>query len=145
MMKFKILGMHAEEMHFRMNVIKADPDTKFEIKPQFNRNLKKIKELPKRRIAELVVRVESTNAEPKPFDLNIKLVAVFELEDEIWLVEEEKEFAAAATRIMFPYLRATVASLTTAAMMPPLQLPVIDGGIMFPEDRPAEADQESSK
>lgn len=135
MVKFRIMGMHAEEMHFRLNVIKAEPDTKFEIKPQFNRNLKKIKELPKRRIAELICRIESTNAEPKPFDMTLKLVAVFELEEEIWLVEEEKEFAQASTRIMFPYLRSAVANLTTTAMMPPLQLPVIDGGLMFPEDR----------
>ena len=135
MVNFKMLGMHGEEMHFRTNVIKADPDTKFEIKPQFNRNMKKIKELPKRRVAELIVRIESTASEPKPFDMNIKLVAAFDLEEEIWLVEEEKEFAIAATRIMFPYLRSMVANLTTAAMMPPLQLPIIDGGSMFPEDR----------
>lgn len=127
--------MHCEEMHFKTNVIKAEPDTKFEIKPQFSRNVRKSKEMPKRRITELSVRIESTNADPKPFDLTVRLVAVFELEEELWLVEDEKVFASESGRIMYPYLRAAIANLSAAAMVPPLQMPIIDGGSMFPEDR----------
>ena len=134
MVNYKILGIHCEEMQFRMNVIKADADTKFEIKPQFNRNMKKMKELPNRRIIELSVKIESRENDLKPFDLSVRAVAAFDLEEEIWLVEEEKEFAIEATRLIFPYLRSSVANLTAAAMIPPLQLPVIDGGKMFPED-----------
>ena len=57
MIKYKMLGMHCEDMRFRLNVVKAEPQTKFEIKPEFNRQLKKIKELPKRRILELTVKM----------------------------------------------------------------------------------------
>lgn len=135
MVKFKMLGMHCEDMRFRLNVVKAEPQTKFEIKPEFNRQLKKIKELPRRRIIELTVKMISTEAEPKPFDLAIRLVAVFELEDELWLVEDEREFITAATRSTFPYLRSAITNLTAAAMINPLILPPLDGGTLFPEEK----------
>lgn len=135
MVKFKLMGMHCEDMRFRLNVLKAEPQTKFEIKPEFNRQLKKIKELPKRRIVELTVKMISTEENPKPFDLAIRLVAVYELENEIWLVEDEREFITAATRATFPYLRTAVTNLTATAMINPLMLPPLDGGTLFPEEK----------
>lgn len=133
-MNLKNIGMHVEEMSFKLNLIKAEPNSKFEIKPQFSRNVKKMKELPKRRIVELIMKIENTKDMPKPFDVNVKLVGVFELEDEIWLTEEEKEVAIFATRAMYPYMRSAVASITSSAMMPALHLPLFDGGSLFPED-----------
>ncbi len=135
MINFKMLGMHCEDMRFRLNVVKADPQTKFEIKPEFNRQLKKVKELPKRRIVELTVKMVSTENEPKPFDLAIRLVAVFDLDEEIWLAEDEKEFINAATRATFPYLRCAITNLTSAAMINPLMLPPLDGGALFPDEK----------
>ena len=102
MVKFRMLGMHCEDMRFRLNVVKAEPQTKFEIKPEFNRQIKKIKEMPKRRVIELTVKMIGTETDPKPFDLAIRLVANFELEEEIWLAEDERAFVAAATRATFP-------------------------------------------
>lgn len=137
MIKFKMLGMHCEDMRFRLNVVKAEPQTKFEIKPEFNRQVKKIKELPKRRIIELTVKMIGTESDPKPFDLAIRLVANFELDEEIWLAEDEREFITAATRATFPYLRSAITNLTAAAMINPLILPPIDGGALFPENKAA--------
>ena len=133
MVKFKMLGMHCEDMRFRLNVVKAEPQTKFEIKPEFNRQVKKIKETPKRRIVEMTVKMIGTETDPKPFDLAIRLIANFELEEEIWLAEDEREFITAATRATFPYLRSAITNLTAAAMINPLILPPIDGGTLFPE------------
>lgn len=140
MVKFKMLGMHCEDMRFRLNVVKAEPQTKFEIKPEFNRQVKKIKEMPRRRIIELTVKMIGTETDPKPFDLAIRLVANFELEDEIWLAEDEREFITAATRATFPYLRSAITNLTAAAMISPLMLPPIDGGALFPENKPTESE-----
>ena len=137
MVKFKMLGMHCEDMRFRLNVVKAEPQTKFEIKPEFNRQVKKIKELPKRRIIELTVKRKGTATDPKPFELAIRLVANFELDEEIWLAEDEREFITAATRATFPYLRSAITNLTAAAMINPLILPPIDGGALFPENKGA--------
>ena len=75
--------------------------------------------------------------EPKPFDLAIRLVANFELDEEIWLAEDEREFITAATRATFPYLRSAITNLTAAAMINPLILPPIDGGALFPENKGA--------
>ena len=134
MIKYKVLGMHCEDMRFRLNVVKAEPQTKFEIKPEFNRQLKKIKELPKRRIIELTVKMIGTETDPKPFDLAIRFVAAFELEEEIWLAEDEQEFVQSATRATFPYLRSAITNLTAAAMINPLILPPLDGATLFPEE-----------
>ena len=133
MVKFKMLGMHCEDMRFRLNVVKAEPQTKFEIKPEFNRQVKKIKEMPKRRIVEMTVKMIGTETDPKPFDLAIRLIANFELDEEIWLAEDEREFITAATRATFPYLRSAITNLTAAAMINPLILPPIDGGTLFPQ------------
>lgn len=135
MVNYKILGMHCEDMRFRLNVLKAEPQAKFEITPEFNRQVKKNKDLPKRRIIELTVKMIGTEQNPKPFDLAIRLVAAFELEEEIWLVDDEREFVTAATRAIFPYLRSAVTNLTAAAMVNPLILPPLDGGNLFPEDK----------
>ena len=136
MIKFKVLGMHCEDMRFRLNVVKAEPQTKFEIKPEFNRQLKKVKELPKRRIIEMTVKMISTEENPKPFDLAIRMVAAFELEEEIWLAEDEKEFVTAAMRATFPYHRSAITNLTASAMINPLILPPLDGGTLFPDELP---------
>ena len=128
-----MLGMHCEDMRFRLNVVQSEPQTKFEIKPEFNRQVKKIKEMPKRRIVEMTVKMIGTETDPKPFDLAIRLIANFELEEEIWLAEDEREFITAATRATFPYLRSAITNLTAAAMINPLILPPIDGGTLFPE------------
>lgn len=136
MIKYKVLGMHCEDMRFRLNVVKAEPQTKFEIKPEFNRQLKKIKEFPKRRIIEMTVKMIGTETDPKPFDLAIRMVAVFELEEEIWLAEDEKEFVQSATRSAFPYLRSAITNLTATAMINPLILPPLDGATLFHDDQP---------
>ena len=101
--------------------------------------VKRVKELPKRRIIEMTVKMIGSEKDPKPFDLAIRLVAVFELEEEIWLAEDEREFVTAATRATFPYLRSAITNLTAAAMINPLILPPLDGGALFPEDK-AEAE-----
>lgn len=135
MTKFRILETHCSEMHFRLNIIKSEPNTRFEINPTFNRTVRKIKELPKRRIVDLNVRIESTEKEPKPFDIVVNMSATIDLEEELWLVEDEKKFVIEATRMLFPYLRSTITNLTATAMINPLVLPPLDGGSIFPEDR----------
>ena len=81
----------------------------------------------------MTVKMIGTETDPKPFDLAIRLIANFELEEEIWLAEDEREFITAATRATFPYLRISIPNLTAAAMIIPLILPPIDGGTLFPE------------
>ncbi len=130
-MKYALRGITAEELSYNINRIQMDPNTKIEIKPQFSRAVRRVQENDKIWFLTLEVKVESTEDSPKPFNLKARLAGIFEAEE----VENEHELVINMTEIVYPYLRATVSSLTANAFINPLMLPVIPAGTMFPEDR----------
>jgi len=132
-MKFDFKGITAEELSFKLNRVKLAPDTKLDIKPQFSRQVRKVNGNEKLNFVALSVKIESTEQEPKPFDINVTLVGVFEA-DEIKNDSEERRLVIEATKLLYPYLRAAVTNLTASAYIAPLNLPVISGPI-FPEDK----------
>ena len=133
-MKLEFKGVTAEEMSFKMNKIQMQPNTKFEIKPAFARQIQRIKENEKVHIVRLNLKIESTEQSPKPFNMTINLVGFFEAEYEETEAEQRK-FAVEATNSLYPYLRSAATNLTADAFANPLILPVIPGGVLFPEDR----------
>lgn len=133
-MKINFRGVVAEELSFKMNRVKLEPNSRLDIKPQFSRQVRKVKDNPKLNFIALSIKIESTEAEPKPFDIHITLVGTFEVEDMVAGSEQEREFVIEGTKMLFPYLRAAVTNLTASAYIAPLNLPVINGPI-FPEDR----------
>ncbi len=133
-MKINFRGVGAEELSFKMNRVKLEPNSRLDIKPQFSRQVRKVKDNPKLNFIALSIKIESTEAEPKPFDIHITLVGTFEVEDMVAGSEQEREFVIEGTKMLFPYLRAAVTNLTASAYVAPLNLPVINGPI-FPEDR----------
>lgn len=132
-MKIDFKGITAEEMNFKLNRVKLDPNARVDIKPQFSRQVRKVNGNDKLNFVALSVKIESTEQEPKPFDLLVTLVGVFEGEENKD-AQEERAFVIEATKIVYPYLRAAVTNLTASAFIAPLNLPVITGPI-FPEDR----------
>lgn len=137
-MRYALRGITAEELTYTMNHIKLDKNLKIEIKPQFTRTIRKVKENDKLYFVELGVKVESTDDEPKPFNLRARLVGIFEAE-EVDTDEDRQVLAISTTEIVYPYLRAAVTALTANAFVNPLILPVIPAGTMFPEDQKAVA------
>ena len=133
-MKYALRGITAEELTYTINRIKMEKDAKFEIKPQFSRTVRRVQENDKIWFLTLEVKVESTEAEPKPFNLKVRLVGMFEAED-VNTVEDKQVLAISTTEIIYPYLRAAVSALTANAFINPMMLPVIPAGTMFPEDR----------
>ena len=131
-MKFEFKGITAEELSFKLNHVKLEPDTKLDIKPQFSRQVRKVNGNEKLNFIVLSVRIVSTDAEPKPFDINVTLVGIFEVE--VANESEERSFVIEGTKLIYPYLRSAVTNLTANAYIAPLNLPVITGPI-FPEDR----------
>ena len=131
-MKFDFKGITAEEISFKLNHVKLAPDTKLDIKPQFSRQVRKVNGNEKVNFIVLSVRIVSTEEEPKPFDINVSLVGIFEVE--LANESEERSFVIEGTKLVYPYLRAAVTNLTASAYIAPLNLPVISGPI-FPEDR----------
>lgn len=140
-MKYALRGITAEELSYTINRIKMDKDTKFEIKPQFSRTVRRVQENDKIWFLTLEVKVESTEDAPKPFNLKVRLVGVFEAED-LQDDLDRRDLVINMTEIVYPYLRAAVSSLTANAFINPMMLPVIPAGTMFPEDR-GEAPQAS--
>ena len=133
-MKYALRQIMAEELNYSINRIKIDPNTKFEIKPQFSRTVRRVQENDKIWFLTLEVKVESTEAEPKPFNVKARLVGIFEAE-EIENDLDRQDLVINMTEIVYPYLRSAVSALTANAFINPLILPVIPAGTMFPEDR----------
>jgi preprotein translocase subunit SecB len=133
-MKYALRGITAEELTYTINRIKMNPNTKFEIKPQFSRSIRRVQENDKLYFLSLEVKVESTEQEPKPFNLKVRLVGIFEAE-EVNTTEDKQILAISMTEVVYPYLRNAVSALTSNAFINPLMLPVIPAGTMFPEDR----------
>ena len=131
-MKFDFKGITAEELSFKLNHVKLAPDTKLDIKPQFSRQVRKTTGNEKLNYIVLSVKIASTEAEPKPFDINVTLLGIFEVE--VANESEERSFVIEGTKLLYPYLRSAVTNLTASAFIAPLNLPVITGPI-FPEDR----------
>ena len=132
-MKIDFKGITAEELSFKLNRVKLNPEDKLDIKPQFSRQVRKVNGNDKLNFIALSVKIESTDAEPKPFDIFATLVGVFEVED-VKNEQEERSFVIEGTKIVYPYLRSAVTNLAASAFIAPLNLPVISGPI-FPEDR----------
>ena len=133
-MKYALRQIMAEELTYTINRIKMDKNTKFEIKPQFSRTVRRVQENDKLWFLNLEVKVESTEAEPKPFNVKARLVGIFEAE-EIETELDKQDLVINMTEIVYPYLRSAVSALTANAFINPLILPVIPAGTMFPEDR----------
>ena len=134
MIDYSLKALTADELSFKVNPIKATPDTKFEIKPMFTRQIRQANENNKVNIVILECKIESTEESPKPFNLKVRFVGVFEVNN-MTTDEDKRIFAINATETMFPYLRAAVTNLTADALINPLTLPVVPGSTLFPEDR----------
>jgi preprotein translocase subunit SecB len=104
-----------------------------DIRPQFSRQVRKANDNSRLNFVSLAVKVESTETEPKPFNLNVGIVGIFELAEEPD-AQQERAFVIEATSILYPYLRAMVTNLTAQSYITPLNLPLITGPL-FPEDR----------
>ena len=132
-MKVNFKGITAEELSFKLNRVRLAPDERLDIKPQFSRQVRKVNNNEKLNFVALSVKIESTEEEPKPFNINVTVVGVFEVE-EVKNPAEERNFVIEATKAVYPYLRSAVTNLTANAYIAPLNLPIINGPL-FPEDR----------
>ena len=80
-MKYTFRGIGAEEISFKINRVKLEPNSKLDIKPQFSRQVRKVKNNEKLNFIALSLKIESTEAEPPTFDIHLTLVGTFAVED----------------------------------------------------------------
>jgi len=143
MINFSLKGVTAEELSFKVNRVKIE-NPRFEIKPSFARQIRKANENENIYVVALSCKIESTDEEPKPFNILVNYLGIFET-DGITTDEDRRLFAIKATEILFPFLRAGVANLTATAMINPLMLPIVPGDILFPDDRPVQPEGNTGK
>ena len=99
-------------------------DKSFQIKPQFS---KKITDLGNNEYeVALKVEIKDTIENPFPFDLTATVALITKIDGEIDEEQLNNYLNINCVQIIFPYLRASVTSITSAALMTPLVLPVID-------------------
>ncbi len=133
MMKYDFKGISCEQLSFKLNRVRLEPNQRLDIKPQFSRQVRKSNENPKMMFVNLKVAVLTNENEPKPFDIEVSIVGIYELA-EVADARQERDFVIEATSMLYPYLRSMVTNLTAQAYIQPLNLPVLNGPI-FPEDR----------
>lgn len=79
---------------------------------------------------ELSVSILNTPEVPFPYDVQVSITGIFELENQP--EDYIKTFLEVnAVQILFPYIRSMVTSLTTSAMVPPIILPIINPQTLF--------------
>ena len=77
----------------------------------------------------LSVDIASTDEHPMPFDLRVSITGHFsyqESAEDIPVGSKETILSTNTAAILFPFLRAIVASVTTNANVPPLLLPIMN-------------------
>ena len=134
MIEYTLKGISADELSFKVTPVTGNTDGKFAIKPFFSRRIRQANENPAIHIVVLECKIEGTEQEPTPYRILARFVGVFEVKN-METDEDRRIFAINATETMFPYLRAALANLTADALVVPLQLPVVSGATLFPDDR----------
>lgn len=118
-MKTRIINYIVNEVTFKANPLPQGV-TNFTIKPNIRMDIKKeVRTLS----LSITVAVTGTEAEPTPFDLNVRLTGNFAILDPMASVDEIR---IEASKTLYPYMRAYVATITANANIAPYSLPVID-------------------
>ena len=119
-MTYALRAITAEELKFNLNPnVKIQPNAPIGIK--YNRNVRQANEKIWQIMGEIVI--ESTEAQPCPYNLKVRLVGTFEA-DGIESDLDKQELTFNMEEALFPYLRTAITNLTTTAFMPPLVLPL---------------------
>lgn len=118
-----------ELKHMRMSVndiklVNHNIEGNFKLKPKYTRLVEKVSETVYK--TTISVEIKNTKSNPFPIDLVLSFSAVYCIEN----VASEKEINEfcnySMTQMMFPHIRALIAAMTGASLMPPLILPIID-------------------
>ncbi|MBR4309108.1 MAG: protein-export chaperone SecB [Oscillospiraceae bacterium] len=114
-----------EEMFFKSSRDSQNLQ-EFEIRPDFQQEITKCSE--NRFSVRLTIDISSVDARPIPFELKVSLVGHFFICDDEDVPEDIRNHVIKKNTltILFPFLRATVASLTATANIPSLILPVMN-------------------
>lgn len=133
-----LLNYKVERIHFDLN-------NKFEVKeneqiPVTPNLARKIEKIDKNKCkVSLGFIVNQTPEEPAPFDIEIWVSGEFEVEN--WENENKKIVEINTVAILFPFLRALIATVTSNASVPPYILPAFNVVAWFEEAEKKQKEQ----
>lgn len=96
----------------------------FKINPEYYKKITKLENDSYK--LELVIDILNSKENPFPLDIHIEFETIFTFEEYDSQQEIETFLNFNAIQMIFPFMRVAVNSVVSAAIMPPLVLPIID-------------------
>ncbi len=126
----RFMGYKVQSLRYRKKEGIVDSDVKIELHPSFSRHIFKISE--NQYDLELSIVMDQPDL---PFDAEVTIVGSFQLSNSL---NTDKAMKQNATAILYPYVRSTLAMLTTLAAIPPINIPTINLARMFEQEQQKE-------
>lgn len=125
----KLLDYRVLKTRFELSTKLELKDQNFRLHHNFKRNIKKI-DNNKYRIMLGFVILQEENEDLIPFELEVFILGVFELEN--WEDDDKVEIAINnATAVLFPYLRNLVSTTTLNGNVSPYVIPLVNVAQLF--------------
>jgi len=120
-MKINHTNIHAKNIILHENALDGQ---KFKLEPEYFKTITKLEEGKYR--LELSIEIKNKPEKPFPLDIIVDFETTYtfnEFKDD----EELEHFLNVnAIQMIFPFMRAAINSVVSAAMLPPMVLPIID-------------------
>jgi preprotein translocase subunit SecB len=120
-MKIKHTNIHAKKIVLRNHGLDG---RKYQLNPQYYKSISKVGEDAYR--LELSVHLVNTESNPFPIDLFVEFETVFSFSEYDSQKEIDGFLNRSAIQMIFPFMRAAIHGVVSAALLPPLVLPMID-------------------
>lgn len=104
----------------------------FTVNPQIQRTISVIDDTHSSVTYDLTIK--NTDDNPFPVDIEVSITGIFDI-SKLNKNSVDDFLKIQTCQILFPQIRTIIASLTAAAIMPPLLLPIIDARALFSEDK----------
>ena len=119
--------LHVDEISFKNNNIASGT---FNVSPAITRSTG-VNESGKYN-TKVVVEILNSSDTPFPVDIRVSMTGLFDLND----IPEDKRIdflSYTGFDVIYPYIRSTITSLSTNAMLPPIIIPIVDAHQVFQE------------
>lgn len=119
--------IHVDEISFKNNNIASGT---FNVSPAITRSTG-VNESGKY-YTKVVVEILNSSDAPFPVDIRVSMTGLFDLND----MPEDKRIdflSYTGFDVIYPYIRSTITSLSTNAMLPPIIIPIVDSHQVFQE------------
>lgn len=106
-------------------------DGKFNVDPQIHRTIENIDD--SHSAVTYVLEIKNTDDHPFPVNIEVSVTGIFDVGN-LDKSSVDDFLKIQTCQILFPQIRTIVSSVTSAALMPPLMLPIIDARTLFSDD-----------